>query len=179
MALPATLLYQAVAGAAGVETVAHFALATGAALMSRAAFDFRTARWIAGVGCASAGALAAIFLLQGASELLQNAALTRLVYQQLGQRLEGWLVDLFLLWCVAVWLSDSRGKTKAWGCVALSIAVCVEVYANGLSYAGTSLNTEAPALKAVMLLPFTWLLVESRKTARSPIAFRPTASALP
>ena len=174
LALPATLLYQAVVGA-GVETVAHAVLALGSVLMAFAVFDFMTARWIACVGCASTSALAVIFLLQGASELIQNASLTRFVYQRLGQRVEGWLVDLFLVWCIAVLLTDSRGKTKALGCVALSIAVCVEVYANGLSFAGTSLNAEAPALKALIVLPFTWLLLESAKTAHAPTAFRPTA----
>jgi hypothetical protein len=135
--------------------------------MALAVFDFRTARWIAAVGCASTSALSAIFLLQGASELIQNASLTRLVYQQLGQRVEGWLVDLFLLWCIAVLLIDSRGKTKVLGCIALSIAVCVEVYANGLAYKGTSLNAAAPGLKALVLLPFLWLLLESRKPSHT------------
>ena len=148
---------------AGAEIVIHAALALGAALMSLAVFDFRTARWIAWAGCVSTGALAAIFLLQGVSELVAHAPLTYLVYQVLGQRVEGWLVDLFLLWCIAVLLLDSQGRTRILGFVSISIAVCVEAYANGLSYLGTSLGAEAPSLKLLSLLPFGWLLLESKK----------------
>jgi hypothetical protein len=97
---------------------------------------------------------------------MQAPALTRVVYQVLGQRVEGWLVDLFLAWCVAVLLMDSRGRSKVLGLVALSSAVGVEVYANVLAYHGTSLSTVAPALKLAVLLPFVWLLLESRKAVR-------------
>ncbi len=117
--------------------------------------------------CVSTGALAGIFRLQGVSELIPHASLTHLAYQALGQRLEGWLVDLFLLWCIVVLLLDSPGKTKMLGLVALSIVVCVEAYANGLSLLGTSLGVEAPGLKLLFLLPFTWLLLESKKTQSS------------
>jgi hypothetical protein len=115
------------------------------------------------LGVVSAGALAVVFLLQGLSELLQNARLTDVVYRVLGQRIEGWLVDMFLVWCVGVLLTDSRGRTKAFGYVAVGVAVAGEVYANWLAYRGTSLNAQAPALKLVVLLPVLWLLFESRK----------------
>ncbi len=149
----------------GAEIVVHAALALGSVLMSFAVFDFRTSRWIAWAGCVSTGALAGIFLLQGVSELIPNATLTQLAYQALGQRVEGWLVDLFLLWCVAVLLVDSRGKTKILGFIAIAIVVCVEAYANGLSFLGTSLDVEAPGLKLLFFLPFSWLLLESKKTS--------------
>jgi hypothetical protein len=167
LALPVSLLHAMVVGA-GAEIVVHAALALGSILMAGAVFDFRTSRWIAWAGCAAAAALAAIFLLQGLSELIPNAMLTQLAYQALGQRVEGWLVDLFLLWCIAVLLLDSQGKTKILGSIAISIVVCVEAYANGLSLIGTSLNVEAPSLKLLFLLPFGWLLLESRKASHLP-----------
>jgi hypothetical protein len=163
LALPVTFLYQ-LSGGDQAEAVIHMALALGAGLMSSAAFDFRTSRWIAWIGGGATGTLAAIFLLQGTSELIAAPGLRRVVYQGLGQRFEGWLVDLFLVWCVAVLLMDSQGRTRAAGIVALALAVGVEVYANGLALAGTSLNEVAPGLKLTVLLPIGWLLLESRKT---------------
>jgi hypothetical protein len=46
---------------------------------------------------------------------------------------------------------------------ALSTAVCVRIYGYVLDYLGTSLDAEAPALKILLLLPFVWLLFESKK----------------
>jgi len=110
--------------------------------------------------------LAAIFLLQGVSELTSHPRLTQFAYQVVGQRLEGRLVDLFLLWCMGLLLLDSRGKTKAFGLVVMSVVVCVEAYSFGLSFVGRSLDVEAPGFKLLFLLPFVWLLLESR--ARNP-----------
>ncbi|MGH7696403.1 MAG: hypothetical protein ACRENH_15565 [Gemmatimonadaceae bacterium] len=165
LALPVTFLYQSLGGTRA-SVVVHAALALGAVLLSFAVFDFATPRWVALLGCAAAGLLAVIFLLQGLSEIVQNARLTEAVYRVLGQRVEGWLVDLFLLWCVAVWLTVSRGRAKAFGAVVLGVAVGVEIYANWLAFRGTSLNEVAPMLKLVVLPPFVWLLLESRKAPR-------------
>ncbi|HEY7567308.1 MAG TPA: hypothetical protein VH762_07035 [Gemmatimonadaceae bacterium] len=162
LALPLTLVYQSLGGPRA-EAVIHAALTLGALLMALAVIDFATPKWILVLGVVSAGALAVVFLLQGLSELLQNARLTDVVYRVLGQRIEGWLVDMFLVWCVGVLLTDSRGRTKAFGYVAVGVAVAGEVYANWLAYRGTSLNAQAPALKLVVLLPVLWLLFESRK----------------
>jgi hypothetical protein len=153
----------------GAEIVVHAALALGSVLMAFAVFDFRTSRWVAWAGCVSIGALAAIFPLQGVSELIPNARLAQVAYQTLGQRVERWLVDLFLVWCIAVLLLDSQGRTKMLGFIALSIIVCVEIYAYGLLLMGTSLGVVAPSLKLLFLLPFSWLLLESRKSSRSSI----------
>jgi hypothetical protein len=109
--------------------------------------------------------LAAIFLVQGVSELTSHPRLTQFAYQVVGQRVEGRLVDLFLLWCLGLLLFDSRGKTKILGFVVMSIVVCVEAYSFGLSLAGRSLDVEAPGFKLLFLLPFGWLLLESRKPA--------------
>ena len=61
---------------------------------------------------------------------------------------------------------DSQGNTKRLGLVVLSIAACVEAYAITLAYRGTSLNAEAPSLGVLALLPFVWLLFESKKPFR-------------
>lgn len=162
LALPVTLVYQSL-GAPRPEAVIHVLFALGALLMALAVFDFMVPKWIAALGVISAGALTVVFLLQGMSELTQNAQLTDLVYRVLGQHIERWLVDLFLVWCVGVLLTDSRGRTKTLGYVAVAVAVGVEVYANWLAYRDTSLNVQAPALKLTIFLPLIWLLFESRK----------------
>src|SRR3712207_8651100 len=59
-------------------------------------------------------------------------------------------------------LFRSRGKTRILGVVAMAIVVGVEVYNYVLLFLG-----EAPALTALYLLPFLWLLLESRKSHRS------------
>jgi hypothetical protein len=156
-------LLQAVAGG-DPEIVVHVALALGAALMALAVFDFRTPRWIAWTGSASVGVLAVIFLLQGVSELTHNESLTHLGFQVLGQRVEAWAGDLFVMWCIVVLFTDSRGWTRIAGAGALALVVAMRGYAYYLSYLGTSLSAEAPALKLLALLPFAWLLFETRKT---------------
>jgi hypothetical protein len=165
-ALPVALVYRTLVGA-GTEVVIHAALALGSALMAVAMFDFRTPRGIAWAGCASTGALAAVFLLQGVSALIPSALLTHLAFQVLGQEVERGLVDLFLLWCIAVLIHDSQGLPKVLGVVAIAIVVGVEAYAIGLSVLGRSLDAEAPSLKLLMLLPFGWLLLETRGVSRT------------
>ncbi|MGH7492227.1 MAG: hypothetical protein ACREOO_07520 [bacterium] len=162
LALPLTALYQMFFDN-GAGTVIHVALAAGFVLISFSVFDFKIPRWITWIGCASTGALAAIFLLQGVSELIQNNALTHLVFQVLGQRLEAWLVDLFVFWCIAMLLMDSEGKARILGFVAMSVVVCLKLYAYSLIYLGTSLEAKEPSLKVLYLLLFVWLLFESKK----------------
>lgn len=168
LALPMTIAFQRIVGR-GEEVVVHAALALGSVLMSFAVFDFRTPKWIAWVGCLSMASFAGILVLQGVSRLIQSATLADLAFRVLGQRVEGWLADLFLLWCIAALLIDSHGKTKVLGVITVSMAVCVEVYANGLSLLGASLESKAPGLKLLNLLPFVWLLFES-KQAEQPVA---------
>jgi len=163
LALPLAALCQAVAGGGGA-TVIHLALALGAGLMACAVFDFRTARWIAWMGGLAAGGLAVTFLLQAMSELTGNTVLTHVAYRVLGQRLETWGSDLFLLWCVAVLVLDARGATRIVGWVAMAVVAGVELYAYRLSSLGGSLDVNAPGLKILYLLPFVWLLLETTKT---------------
>jgi hypothetical protein len=160
LALPLAALYQRVFGAGG-EAVIHGALAVGSALMSFAVFDFKTPRWATWMGSAATGVLAAVFFLQGMSEVTHHQALTHFAYQVLGQRLEGWLVDLFMAWCVVVLMLDKEATRRILGIVALAAVACVKAYSLGLAYQGTSLDTEAPILKLLWLLPFVWILLES------------------
>ena len=148
---------------AKAETIVHGALALGSALLSLAVFDFRTERWVTWIGSVSTGALAAVFLLQGVSELIGNSSLVYLAFQVFGQRLEALLVDLFTFWCVAVLLTDSKGKTQILGFVAMSIVVGLKLYSYGLTYVGSSLDAEEPGLKLLYLLPFAWLSFETSK----------------
>jgi hypothetical protein len=55
---------------------------------------------------------------------------------------------------------DSRDKTRILGIVAMSLAVCIEVYSHILRFVGTS---PSGTLKLLLLLPFVWLLFESTK----------------
>lgn len=140
----------------------HFMLALGAGLLAASVADFRTPRFAGWLGRLSLSALAAIFALQGASELAHSTALTNLAFQILGQRLEGWLVAGSLLWCVAVLAVDSHGKTRLFGLLAVAITVCVKVYV-------ASIDTASPQLKLLYLTPFVWLLLESKSDSHHPL----------
>lgn len=162
LAIPAAVLCQMLFGP-GVESTIHLVFATGFTLIVFSVFDFKMARWITWIGCVSTGALAVIFLLQALSLLIQNDSLTPLAFQVFGQRLEKWLGDLLIFWFVAMLLIDSQEKTKILGFVVMSIVVGLEVYSYSLSFFGGSLDAIAPSLKVLYLLPFVWLLVESKK----------------
>jgi hypothetical protein len=157
--LPLTVLYQMVF-ANGIDTFIHWVLATGALLIAVAVFDFRRLpTWMNWIGCLSAGALAAILFLQGLSHLLPNDALTTLAYGFLAQWPEPWFLRLFLYgWGGALLLLDSGGKTRIFGWVALATVLSMEVYS--LSYVGAA---SVAWLRALYLLPFVWLLLESKK----------------
>ena len=67
---------------------------------------------------------------------------------------------MVVLWFIAMLVLDSRDKTRILGIVAMSIAVCYELYSHILRFLGTS---DIESLKLLMLLPFVWLLFESTK----------------
>ena len=161
LALPLTALYQMVLGGAGVEAVVHGILAVGSALMSFAVFDIQDPRWATWIGSASTGVLAAVFFLQALSEVTQDAALTHLAYRVLGQGLEGWLVNLFMAWCVVVLVVDRKVTGRTLGIIAMATVACVQAYTLSLAYHGTSLDAEAPILKILWLTPFLWILFAS------------------
>jgi hypothetical protein len=159
--LPLALLYQMVF-ANGFGTFIHWVLATGALLLAWAVFDFnRLPNWLNWLGCLLLGTEAALFFLQGLSDLLQNEALAYVAYQVLGQGLEVWLSRLFfVVWGGALLFLDSQGKTRLFGLVALSIFIGVEVVRISLAYLGAPANE---LLKVAIFLPILWLLLESKK----------------
>ena len=163
LALPVAVLTQALFGS-GSGIAVHFALALGCVLVSFSAFDFETPRWIAWIGCVSASAFAAIFLVQNASALVGNESFSYFANQVLGFWPEKVLLSLLIFWLVAVLLSSSRGKTRILGLVVMAIVVCVDAYVDfGLLFLGTNAFVEMPAVKLPYLLSFVWLLFESRK----------------
>jgi hypothetical protein len=144
----------------GAATMIHFVLAAGSLLLAFAVFDFELPRWMNWIGCAAALALGTIFLLQAVALLIPNESLHYFVYEVLGQWPEGWLPDVVILWFVALLVLDSQGKSRILGIVAVSIALCFELYSHILRFGGTS---DTGSLKFLMLLPFVWLLFESMK----------------
>jgi hypothetical protein len=159
LAFPVAVLTQVLLGS-GSSIAMHFALTVGCALIALSAFDFQTPRWVAWIGRVAAGAFAAIFLLQAASELIQNDSFSYFALQVLGDWPERVLTILFIFWLVALLMTASRGKTRIFGFVAMAVVVCVEVYNYILLFLG-----QEHALAIVYLLPFVWLLLESRKAA--------------
>jgi hypothetical protein len=162
LAVPVAVLCQLLFGS-GSGVAVHLALGAGSALLASAVFDFKLLRWINWIGCVSAGALAAIFLLQAVALLMPNNSLTYLAYQVLGQWPEGLFPALLILWFVAMLLFDSQGKTRILGFVAMSIAVGFEVYTHTLAYLGIPIEAQSQMSRLLMLLPFVWLLFESTK----------------
>src|SRR5215211_3385505 len=144
----------------GAGTMIHFVLAAGSLLLAFAVFDFKLPRWMNWIGCVAGLALGTIFLLQAVALVIPSKSLHYFAYEVLGQWPEGWLPDVVILWFVGMLVLDSQGKSRILGIVAVSIAVCSELYSHILRYLGTS---DTGSLKLLMLLPFVWLLLESTK----------------
>lgn len=157
--IPIALLGQVVFGI-NVEISLHFVFALTAGLVALAVFDFKLPWWMTWLGSVSSGALATIFLLQGVSLLIPNDMLHYVAYTVLGQQLEAALLNGLILWFIALLLGDSQGKTRLFGCAALTLAVGSELYRLGMIYLGAE---PSALLKLTMLLPFVWLLLESNK----------------
>ena len=163
LALPIAVLTQVLFGG-GSAVAIHVALAAGCVLVSLSAFDFGTPRWLAWLGCVSAGAFAAIFLLQAASTLIGNESFSYFTNDVLGFWPEKVLLSLITIWLVGLLLTASRGKTRILGFVAMAIVVCLEAYVYfGLLFLGTNPFLEIAVVKLPYLLPFVWLLLESGK----------------
>jgi hypothetical protein len=144
----------------GAGTMIHFVLAAGSLLLAFAVFDFELLRWMNWIGCAAGLALGSIFLLQAVALLIPNESLNYFAYEVLGQWPEGWLPDVVILWFVGMLVFDSQGKARILGMVAMSIAVCSELYSHILRFGGSS---DTGSLKLLVLLLFVWLLLESTK----------------
>ena len=163
LALPIAVLTQVLFGS-GSAVAIHVALAAGCGLVSYSAFDFGTPRWLAWIGCASAGAFGVIFLSQAASTLIGNESFSYFTNEVLGFWPEKILLSLIAFWFIGLLLTASGGKTSILGFVALAIVVCVEAYVYfGLLVLGTNPFLETAAVKLIYLLPFIWLLFESAK----------------
>jgi hypothetical protein len=153
-------LITGIAFGAGAENVIHLTLGASFLLLAFAVFDFRLPTWINWAACAATGALAGIFLLQVASDLMQSASLQQLAYEVLGQRVEKMLGYALLLWCVAMLITDSTGRTRVLGVVVLVMILSMEIYSIVTAYRGG----EVPgALKLFYLPLFIWLLLEGMK----------------
>lgn len=166
--LPIAIVYQALFER-GVEVVIHIVLAAGAALLSLAVLDFKTPPWMASVASVSTGTLAVIFALQAVSLVVPNDTLSYLAFRALGQGVEGWLGNLFILWCAAMLFFDSRGKVRFFGFIVVGLAICEKIYEYVLSYRGEAVPD---VLKLILLLLFVWLLLESAKKPE-PLASEP------
>src|SRR5215211_1512559 len=144
----------------GAGTMIHFVLAAGSLLLAFAVFDFKLPRWMNWIGCVAGLAVGSIFLLQAVALLIPSESLHYFAYEVLGQWPEGWLPDVVILWFVGMLVFDSQGKSRIMGIVAVSIAVCSELYSHTLRFLGTS---PTATLKLLLLLLFVWLLFESTK----------------
>ena len=163
LALPIAVLTQVLLGS-GSAVAIHLALAVGCVLVSLSAFDFGTPRWLAWIGCVSAGAFAVIFLSQAASTLIGHESFSHFTNEVLGFWPEKLLLSFITFWLVGVLLSASRDKTKILGFVAMAVVVCVEAYVYfGLLVLGTNAFLETAAVKLAYLPPFVWLLIQSGK----------------
>lgn len=158
LAIPMALLLSLLLGRA--ETLLHLLLGVGFWIVAVSLFDFRTTRWVCWVGGLGLGGLGAIFLLQGASDFDPNGSLHDFAYEVLGQWPERVLPDLFFIWCWATLFQHGRGRTRRFGIFVMTLTVAAEVLDYGMSFAGG----DAPGiLKLLYLLPFAWLLLESRR----------------
>jgi hypothetical protein len=144
----------------GAGTMIHFVLAAGSLLLAFSVFDFELPRWMNWIGCAAGLAVGSIFLLQAVALLIPNESLNYFAYEVLSQWPEGWLPDVIILWFVAMLVLDSQGKSRILGIVAVSLAVCSELYSHILRFGGSS---DTGSLKLLVLLLFVWLLFESTK----------------
>jgi hypothetical protein len=163
LAFPIAVLTQILLGS-GSAVAMHVALAVGCVLVAFSAFDFETPRWMAWIGGVSLSLFAAIFLVQAASSVIGNESLSYFANQVLGFWPEKVLLSLITIWLVGMLLTASRGKTRILGFVVMAIVVCVEAYVYfGLLYLGTNPFLETQVVKLPYLLPFVWLMFESKK----------------
>src|SRR5215210_3057294 len=79
LAIPIAFGYQILFGSGGGTTI-HFALAAGCVLLAFSVFDFKMTRWINWIGCVTALALGAVFLLQAAALLIPSESLYYVAY---------------------------------------------------------------------------------------------------
>lgn len=160
LAIPAAVLMQALFGIEA-ELLFHWELALGLGLILST--DFKTPSWVTLIGSISTTLLILIFTLQGLAPILANETVNWLAFGILGQLPESLLIDLLFVWMIGVLLTDSSGKSRIFGFVCLTLAVGLKIYSYILPMLGTTLDEKYPALKMLLLTPFLWLMLESRK----------------
>lgn len=164
LALPLAILCQNIFGIEA-EMVFHFELSIGFSLLMP--IDFNSPNWITRLGRAASFFLGWIFALQFLAQLTDVEFLNWLGFQILGQWPESLFVDLLLIWLVGLLLTDSAGKTRILGFICVPPAVAVKIYSYILPAVGTTLDEQLAALKILLLLPFVWLLFESKRNGQT------------
>ncbi|MFL5755982.1 MAG: hypothetical protein ACJ77N_06745 [Chloroflexota bacterium] len=157
--VPIALAVAIVTGGGG-EVIIHFGIGAACLLMAVAVFDFPLPRAVNWIGSLAIGAFGAIFVLQGVSDAVGLEPLHTLAFQVLGQQIEGFLPDVFFVWCVALVLLASEGRTRIFGAVAMTVTLVIEAAV----YIGPVVGLAVPNPKLHLLLPILWLLLESLKS---------------
>lgn len=161
--LPIALLSQAVFGV-DAEMVVHAGLGLGCALL--AAKNFKaTPGWLMFMGSCAAVILEVIFLLQFLAQLDSVASLHRVAFDILGQWPESLFISLLTIWLGGVLLTDSRGATRILGWITVPPAILFMALSYAGPFLGIPLTDTYPVLKVLLLVPFIWLGLESRKPA--------------
>jgi hypothetical protein len=154
-------------GDRGNNIAIHVMLGLGTLLAASAVFDFETPAWVKWLGFLPTAVLGVVFSLQALTEITESAALRSVAYDLLGQGLEGWLLDGFVVWALLAVLLVSRGKTRIFGLLAVGATIAMETYRYSVLAMGGSINDLPGAWKLVALLAFAWLFVQSMKTPRT------------
>ncbi len=149
----------AIGGGTRAELILHFVLAGSFALIARAAFDFGLPAFFAAPVGVALAILAAIFLLQGLTDVTQSEALGRLAYGRLGQLPEKALGYVFLGWCAVLAACASQGRLRLFGIAALAAVFAAEIY----TAIAPAFGATPSGLAKLLYVPvFVWLLLESR-----------------
>jgi len=165
LSYPAALCVQLLSGR-GAETVIHFVAGAGFIVFATSVFDFALPRWVNVVGAAAASAFGAIFVLQGISDVTQLGDLGYVAFDVLGHHVERLLPDVIYLWFVALLLLASQGRWRVAGAAIMLIVIGLEL----TTWASLLLGFQMPNVKVIILLPFVWLLLESRKSTEQTMA---------
>jgi hypothetical protein len=173
LAFPLAVVCQIVLGA-GAETVVHLVGGAGFVFLARSFFDFALPRWVSATGAAAAGGMGLIFILQALATVIPSEALNAVAFGLLGDLPEQVLIALLLVCLTATCLQISQGALRLLGLATLLVVVGTHlwrIYAQNLGIA------QPAELRLIYLLPFVWLLLESRAQApRSDATVRATAA---
>ena len=162
LSYPAAVAVQLLFGQGG-DTVVHLVMGAGFVVFATSVGDFGLPRWVNVMGAAAAGAFGTIFLLQGVSDLTHVEPLRHVAFDVLGHELERLLPDVVYVWFIALLLGASWGRSRLLGWAVMLIVVGLEIAA----LASLLLGSPMASVKAIIFLPFVWLLFESAKQQRT------------